>query len=1448
MHPPQPKPNLVRENDPNELERFKQSIDLTDYAVRQHGYQIQKEGPRGDWQQLTKGEETLIVSRKGDHKIYLNTGDDRDAGSVVDFAKTRGGNGEGLNLGQVRKELRQYLGEAENGPQQQPLASQTSSRPAQEAPQPQQQADERTERARLITEVLGVEKGLTDRTYLHSRGIKDETIDAPAFQGRVFTAQQNEHKNTAFPLYNEFGITSVEQKNHDFKNLLPGPKDGVWVSKPTDSPEKPLQRLEIGESGIDALSKYQLQHKGTGENTMYVATTGTPTERQTELIQRIIDKQEPKQIVLSNDNDAGGRRFNINYLNDLQPPRRAEEVEGHLTYKEASRPLEWHATQAGKYHTALRVEMRHDNAAQGAEFLKGLTEKVATLNSAQTEPAMTMEVVRNSPKETLVRIEAPNGEIRQLEAVAQQLYQQRELARPEQDRHPSNFIKMEYAVTKDYNHDLELVTKGMNAQQIQAQALLEQQQKEMERQQRQQQEEQQRQAKIEADKQAAAQAEKERQQNTPEAIEQRRKDDEMLGKVILGVAVAEVAKTAVEPNDPKNFDALHNVGVVLLQPGEHHKFDFTRADPNHPVFQRQPEEVERAPQFKGWRPDEPLELPVGPPVSLDVAREKAADAAYTTREMERLAGDGHPVPGTGGQSESAKQFLNQPAGTELVAPAPGATERYLVIVVEEAKPEREQGGQRAPDTRAEALAGQLEVDGAGVKATVLPSDKPDTVVTELRVAYSLQQSELDLVHRDIEAAKQQPGVRVLEDAGDRAARVDALATDYLKESGKSLPEFAQILSQEQALPAATREQIVQVHIQEMGTLRAAEEITPTPGEGGRSATAQVALQQQPGVALEVPPTSANPDEKVLLINVQGPPLAMGDSGNQLTKGEQLEVLLHQAGAGTQYTQIQPAKDDQPEQSQLRVAYSLQSPDLDAIHNTLAYVQQQQPGVQVVELQQDRLAREYKLVDDYQRVNGYSTQQELIATFTPEKAAATVAPSAPGEEVARPATMPAVQPVNELVNGYVLVQEPAKNTYSQSDDYAQAVRDRLQGLGAQVALQHQPEVNYAGVQESKIAFSYVKGSPQEETFARTLDALDRQPGVQVKEIGGAAQWQSFNEKYPAATVIEPGLVPERTIPLLQREADIQVRGEGTQASAEQLKAALEAQGVKVTPIVSDPKGFLDQPDHRMSIVYQLDSPNIEAISKTLQEAKSRPNGEVDVLGYANIERMRELTPTLVYNATALGAPSLELQQGGGGNSRPGQTVQETGTGQNQPGATSAAGGPGQPPPPGKDSATAEPEKSSTAEKQPLTPPAEVAPKQEVAEPVKAPAPEKNPTGMEPDPRGVEKLAIVKVDEVAPANGQTRGKAEAIHDHLGAAGAKVGDVKSTTDNNGIRHSEMQVSYRTDQPEIKEINKTLEIVGKANGVQLMENGGDRAERNAAAAKIPERAVPSRGAEIER
>ena len=489
----------LRDNDPRELDRFKQAIDLVDYATRRHGYDVKKAGPRGQWHQLEKDGEMLIVSRKGDHQVYLNPGDDRDSGSIIDFVKTR----ENQTLGQVRQTLRQYLGEP--GPGWPATTSPPPPPPAAYAPTPGEAAEVETEaerRARLVAAVMGTHAALTDRRYLHHRHLSDETIDSPAFQGRVFTSQQGNFRNTAFPLYNEHGIATVEQRNEDYKHLLQLPKTGVWVSHPTEGPGTPVQRLVVSESPVDAMSYHQLHHRGAeGQpNTLYVATSGTVTERQIELIQKLIDKQEPREVVLANDNDAAGRRFNINYLGELQAPRRAREVaDGQVAYDEAPRPVQWHATAAGKYHTALRVEFHHATRAAGTEHLAQLTAQVQQLRPRADE-ALTLEVQRASRQETVVRLVAPNADSQALEEVARTLHAQRERQRgqlerqpAEPGRQPENFIRTEYAISKDFNRDLELLSQGLTREQVAQRAHADELVKEQQRQERARQEQAERQ-------------------------------------------------------------------------------------------------------------------------------------------------------------------------------------------------------------------------------------------------------------------------------------------------------------------------------------------------------------------------------------------------------------------------------------------------------------------------------------------------------------------------------------------------------------------------------------------------------------------------------------------------------------------------------------------------------------------------------------------------------------------------------------------------------------------------------------------------------------------------------------------------------------------------------------------------------------------------------------------
>lgn len=638
----------TRENDPTELDRFKRDIDLVDYATRT-GYEVTKEGRNGHWHQLEKDGEKLIVTRKGDHQVYLNVGDDRDKGSVIDFAKTRGGDGSGLNLGQVRQELREYLNDGPAPVRQyaEPVnVARLNALPVGD-PNYERQAEE-DRKTRLISEVLGVKKELTDRTYLHSRGITDSTIESPAFQGRIFTAQQNEHRNTAFPLYNENGLASVEQKNEHYKNLLPLPKNGIWVSHPTEGKDTPVERVVISESAIDSLSHYQLKHEKDPRNTLYIATSGQPTEAQIALIQRVVDKQEPQEIVLANDRDAGGRQFNINYMNELHPARPLVPVADQEAYREASRPVEWHAT-SDKYHTALKVSYHHESGETGAAQVQQLTDRVAKINSTQEAgPTIEVEVQRSTERETVLRLSVAKADTAQLEVISQELYRQREQLRPEQERGQEAFIRVDYPVAKDWNRDLELTGQGLSAEQIRAQAQLDEQARAAEREQRRQQEEQQKRlqaeyatsAAMERDEQETRrqydEAQKQRaRDNTPEAQKERQEEDKRFNQAVMGAAMAD----AGSPDEGRQFRSYRTE-----QEAAEHTAQFVHAkdaglvllkeyiNDNPPPTGRKIDEAEQEELRGRARYAEPaaISLPTGPPAEEKTATWKIDEVAANT--------------------------------------------------------------------------------------------------------------------------------------------------------------------------------------------------------------------------------------------------------------------------------------------------------------------------------------------------------------------------------------------------------------------------------------------------------------------------------------------------------------------------------------------------------------------------------------------------------------------------------------------------------------------------------------------------------------------------------------------------------------------------------------------------------------------------------------------------
>lgn len=92
----------------SELEAFKTAIDLRAYAASL-GYALdRRESWRGSsvMRNEQTGDKIIVKCDSDNHHVYFSVRDNADNGSIVDFAMRR----KKLNLGQVRKELRPWIG------------------------------------------------------------------------------------------------------------------------------------------------------------------------------------------------------------------------------------------------------------------------------------------------------------------------------------------------------------------------------------------------------------------------------------------------------------------------------------------------------------------------------------------------------------------------------------------------------------------------------------------------------------------------------------------------------------------------------------------------------------------------------------------------------------------------------------------------------------------------------------------------------------------------------------------------------------------------------------------------------------------------------------------------------------------------------------------------------------------------------------------------------------------------------------------------------------------------------------------------------------------------------------------------------------------------------------------------------------------------------------------
>ena len=273
------------ENRADELEIFKTKVSLTEYAEA-CGFQLDRRESSKNCHVLRAGDDKIIVTRAKDgNDIYFSVRDERDNGSIIDFVQKR----QGLNLGQVRKELRPWAGL--KGPRVESVKRRKSEQERIERPQPIER-----DRAEFIAAYHRLEA--YDGDYLHDvRKLNPDTIEAFAD-----VIRQDAKGNTCFLHRDQAGeVTGWEVKNRGFTGFSAGGSKALATHMPEGDR---VQRVVVVESMIDAMSYYQ-HHGQAGD--MYVSFSGGVSEAQAKQLQEIVKKSPA--VVLATDNDEQGHKY-----------------------------------------------------------------------------------------------------------------------------------------------------------------------------------------------------------------------------------------------------------------------------------------------------------------------------------------------------------------------------------------------------------------------------------------------------------------------------------------------------------------------------------------------------------------------------------------------------------------------------------------------------------------------------------------------------------------------------------------------------------------------------------------------------------------------------------------------------------------------------------------------------------------------------------------------------------------------------------------------------------------------------------------------------------------------------------------------------------------------------------------------------------------------------------
>lgn len=255
---------------------------------------------------------------------------------------------------------------------------------------------------------------LEDRGYFYSRGITDETIDAPIFKGVIFNhrfqkdidGEEKVFQNVAFQMFqfptkdDPKELVCISSKNRvrrttdgvgeegiNIKHFQGTRSKGVVASKPM---KKQLEILFVMESFDDCLAHFQVNRQILNQESIgYVSTEGQITNDQIDVIRRIVELRGVSELAFGFDNDRDGDYYRCKVCSKL--------IKGPVSIQ-IRKPMKDQPDSKFDLHLELLEEGRREEALKffDSEFKKIDLSAGKLKRSRGTEPSVYEYTIPNT--------------------------------------------------------------------------------------------------------------------------------------------------------------------------------------------------------------------------------------------------------------------------------------------------------------------------------------------------------------------------------------------------------------------------------------------------------------------------------------------------------------------------------------------------------------------------------------------------------------------------------------------------------------------------------------------------------------------------------------------------------------------------------------------------------------------------------------------------------------------------------------------------------------------------------------------------------------------------------------------------------------------------------------------------------------------------------------------